>query len=118
MSIPVKCPNGHSLKIKESYAGKTGLCPICKARIKVPIPQPRETSDDVLMDILKPSESGLSGIALNISDLGDGRDNSADSGYSWTKSPTPTVKICPKCHTQIPYEATVCPNCRTWVARL
>jgi serine/threonine-protein kinase len=36
MSIKVSCLNGHSLKIKSKYAGKLGLCPICKARVEMP----------------------------------------------------------------------------------
>ncbi len=36
MPIEVTCPNGHALKIKEKYAGKTGLCPRCQAAIQVP----------------------------------------------------------------------------------
>ena len=31
MSIRVVCSNGHTLNVKEKYAGKTGLCPKCKA---------------------------------------------------------------------------------------
>ena len=38
MSIQVVCPNGHVLKVSDDYAGKMGLCPVCKARIKVPQP--------------------------------------------------------------------------------
>jgi hypothetical protein len=38
MSITVLCPNEHLLKIKDKYAGKKGLCPICKARVQAPFP--------------------------------------------------------------------------------
>ena len=37
MTIEVNCPNGHHLKVKDKYAGKRGLCPHCKARVKVPL---------------------------------------------------------------------------------
>lgn len=36
MSIPLTCPNGHFLKVKNSWAGKKGLCPHCGAIIQVP----------------------------------------------------------------------------------
>jgi anti-anti-sigma factor len=36
MSIEVTCPNGHSMRVKTEFAGKSGLCPYCKARIAVP----------------------------------------------------------------------------------
>lgn len=53
MSIPVVCPNGHRHKVHNALAGKMGLCPVCKAPIKVPF------SDRSIMAILQPSESGL-----------------------------------------------------------
>lgn len=37
MSIRTVCPNGHTLKIKDKYAGKLGRCPICDARVRVPV---------------------------------------------------------------------------------
>lgn len=36
MGIVVHCPGGHTLKIKDKYAGKTGKCPHCGAKIRVP----------------------------------------------------------------------------------
>ena len=30
MSIRCVCQNGHVLKVKESFAGTSGLCPSCK----------------------------------------------------------------------------------------
>jgi hypothetical protein len=36
MSIPVVCPNGPQHKVKDRYAGKLRLCPICRAPIHIP----------------------------------------------------------------------------------
>lgn len=36
MSIQVTCPNGHDLKVKDKYAGKTGRCPFCHEKVLVP----------------------------------------------------------------------------------
>lgn len=36
MSIDVVCPNGHTLKVKDKYAGKTGRCPHCQMPVQVP----------------------------------------------------------------------------------
>lgn len=36
MPIACRCPNGHVLKVKDKYAGKTGLCPKCGAAMQVP----------------------------------------------------------------------------------
>ena len=52
MSIKVTCPNGHELQVKSEFAGKSGLCPHCKARIIVPQPAPEEVSEDDLLRIL------------------------------------------------------------------
>ncbi|NQT13029.1 MAG: hypothetical protein HQ582_09795, partial [Planctomycetes bacterium] len=52
MSIQVVCPNGHVLKVSDDFAGKMGLCPVCKARIKVPQPSEEQLSEDAIMSIL------------------------------------------------------------------
>lgn len=54
MSIKVTCPNGHPLQVKNEFAGKTGLCPHCNARIVVPQPEPQGVSEDDLLAILGP----------------------------------------------------------------
>ena len=36
--ISFPCPNGHSLKVKDSLAGRTGRCPKCKVPIAIPSP--------------------------------------------------------------------------------
>jgi hypothetical protein len=36
MGIAVHCPGGHTLSIKYKYARKSGKCPRCGAKIKVP----------------------------------------------------------------------------------
>jgi hypothetical protein len=35
MGIAVHCPGGHTLRIKDKYAGKSGKCPRCGAKIRV-----------------------------------------------------------------------------------
>ena len=54
MSIKVICPNGHALQVKSEFAGKSGLCPHCKARIAVPKPEPAAVSEDDLLEVLGP----------------------------------------------------------------
>ncbi len=109
MSIPVTCPNGHSHRVKNSFAGKVGLCPDCNAPIHVP----EREADDAIMDILKPDESGLSGTTLPTPD------SDGDSDELWPREGAQSVvKVCPKCHSEIPGEANVCSNCRTYVASL
>ena len=38
MAIDVKCANGHVVRVKSEFAGKTGLCPHCHVRMRVPVP--------------------------------------------------------------------------------
>ncbi|TWU06056.1 hypothetical protein [Stieleria varia] len=47
MSIEMTCPNGHELKIKDHWAGKTGRCPKCRVKMTVPMPI-KVTDSDVL----------------------------------------------------------------------
>jgi hypothetical protein len=49
MSIQVVCPNGHTLTVSDSCAGKSGLCPVCKAAVKVPQPDSRQLSGDAAL---------------------------------------------------------------------
>lgn len=105
MSVPVICPNGHSLKIKDKYAGMKGLCPICKAHIEVPVVDIDMFNEDSIMDVLKPHESGMSIVSLR--DLPDSVP-SADG-----QTPPTTLKICHECHRQIAVDADVCPFCNT-----
>ncbi len=106
MSIRVVCPNGHVLDIKNKYAGKTGFCPVCKARVEVPVPQTDVFSEDSIMDVLQPNESGLSLNAMNCE---------PDTGDSWSKDEDMEVRVCAKCHKEIPVDAYVCPHCKTYV---
>ena len=52
MSIRVVCPNGHALQVKNEWAGKTGLCPICKVPVAIPRPSSEDFSEDSIMDLL------------------------------------------------------------------
>src|SRR5260370_35212716 len=52
MSIQVQCPNGHSLKVKDQFAGRAGLCPHFHARVQVPAA--KKISDEDIGDLLGP----------------------------------------------------------------
>ena len=59
MAIRVVCPNGHALKVDESSAGKSGLCPVCKVPVPVPPKKAVAMTEDSLMDLLGPQEGIL-----------------------------------------------------------
>jgi len=107
MSIRIVCPNGHELKIKEKYAGKKGFCPICKARVEVPVPQNDVFSEDSIMDVLQPHESGLSLDAVN-------QEPASDKPWSGREEDV-HVRLCGKCYKEIPVDAYICPFCRTYI---
>lgn len=52
MSIRVTCRNGHSLKVKDSWAGKVGLCPVCKVQIIVPSQDSNVLNEDDILQIM------------------------------------------------------------------
>ena len=52
MSIRCVCQNGHVLKVKESFAGTSGLCPMCRGRVDVPHPPEPAMSEDTILTIL------------------------------------------------------------------
>ena len=105
MSIYLVCPNGHALKIKDKYAGKSRRCPACKVVIKVP-----SSSDVIYKDEAElPDESGLSGLDL----LSGWNDSQAD--FQQAEQET---QFCAKCCKEIARESKVCPHCGTYVESL
>jgi hypothetical protein len=108
MGISITCPNGHALKVKDELAGKTGLCPYCKA--KVTIPQHEGLSDDDIMAVLGPA--------------GGDEPKSAEQsprGASLQETGIVTVgaalaqrkKTCQKCGGEISVAFRHCPRCGT-----
>ncbi len=69
MPIKIICPNGHSLTIKGKYAGKKGLCPICKATVEVPLSDAAVLPAYSILSILQMDESGVSIVMKNIPNL-------------------------------------------------
>lgn len=111
MSIRCVCKNGHVLKIKESQAGTTGLCPLCKVRVDVPRLQKTSMSEDAILDLLgrEPSpprvDTSSSGIMLIPS----------DSGVYGQAKPQ---KACNRCNREVPAGTHICPYCRTYIANV
>ena len=110
MSISVICPNSHELKIKEKYAGMTGVCPECKAPISVP--DINVFAEDAIMDVLKPHESGLSGLSLAASAL------DKEAWWLGDNKKIETTKSCVKCRQKISDNVHVCPYCHNYLPPL
>jgi hypothetical protein len=108
MSIEVSCPKGHSFKVKDNLAGKTGLCPVCKSRIKVPAIKtpPSDLSEDAILGIIGPYEPDEAALQQPIDDPATRKREPAAK---------PTKKKCEKCGQQVPVAANICPFCRTYM---
>lgn len=116
MSITVVCPNGHSLKVKDCCAGSSGLCPICRASIKVPRPaRGTELSDDDIMGILGPPDPSRKRPLPAGAHEAPG---SSAAGRFGLPVASPPKKSCEKCHAEIIAGTHICPHCHTYIANL
>jgi hypothetical protein len=115
MSIEVKCPNGHKLKVKDSMAGVTGRCPVCKSLVHVPKPEPpaEAVSEEDILDFLGPTPKfDEKAAAETIHDFGD---SVVMRGSGIHHTPR---KTCIKCNQDIPALMHICPYCHTYLSEL
>jgi hypothetical protein len=123
MGITAKCANGHILRVKDEFAGKTGLCPHCRGRVFVPMPvlEKARISDDEILGLLgKPGISRRTPV-----EPAPQSDSVLDAGCSTNRSTSDTsislhsssasrkVKICAKCEHITSVAFTHCPRCGT-----
>ena len=116
MAIKVTCPNGHVLEVKEKYAGQSGLCPHCRARVQVPKVQ--SVSEDDVLAILgppKPPPPPLPPPSEEFVHQEPRHDETKEeSGISLLGSALlRRKKACPQCGDIISFAFTVCPRCGT-----
>ena len=142
MSIEVTCPNGHILRVKREFAGRSGLCPNCQARIEVPKAAP--VSEDELLTVLGPprpvprpvAQSAASGGPPAPHHLAETQLASAQAtraahahkphagpDEAETRKQEPRRpgdsallrrrRVCPKCCQIVPFAHNVCPHCDT-----
>ena len=114
MSIQIRCPNGHILRVKESFAGRIGLCPACKAPVRVPHIRRSLTEDDII-EVLGPHDEGHKPAGTNSHD--HALDDDLDMGLN-NHGPSPPKKTCAKCNREISSGTHICPFCRTYIASL
>jgi hypothetical protein len=132
MGIQIQCPNGHQLNVKDKYAGKTGYCPQCQAKIKIPVPYTPPTEQEIAASWQSPEPSVDDLIArLDLSDVNDGGPPSDSPGKSVLddhilstglggssqsllgSSVVGRRKMCPRCASRVSYAFTHCPRCAT-----
>jgi hypothetical protein len=110
MSIRCVCPNGHPLTVSESLAGKSGLCPLCRAPVRVPQKQVQEVSEEAILDMLRPQ------VPLGKAPTPSGRDDAKLRTDIHERS-TPK-KSCFRCNHEISSGTHICPFCHTYIASL
>ena len=122
MSITVTCSSGHTLRVKEKYAGKKGLCPVCKVAVDVPLPV-------VAVARVAAAAAAMSDSAISSLMRGAARDeppaahedvlhHDGPSGSSVSLASSSFVrrhtKICPKCKKNVLAQYDLCPHCHTY----
>lgn len=120
MVIDVTCPNGHQLKIKEKYAGQTGLCPKCQSRVFVPEPEPAKMSEDAIVDLLGPpmNEDDDSSLPVHQDPKHRRAPGDSDVGQSGQSLLGAETRDCPKCRKKVPISYHICPNCWTYFSEM
>ena len=107
MAIRVVCPNGHVLRVKDSLAGKTGLCPTCKAPITVPTPEEPAMDESAIMEILGSYDPSASEhVSSSANPFEEERK---------TTSAKKKMRRCPYCEKPIDARVHVCPYCKHFI---
>lgn len=106
MSIQVICPNGHPLTVNDSSAGRMGLCPVCKAPVKVPQPDSRQVTEDAVLDFIGPAKPEAAAGKSS-----SGVDPSADQ----PETPKNPKKRCSRCNREILASLPACPYCHCYL---
>ena len=126
MGIQVECPNGHTFKVKDKYAGKKGLCPHCEGQVIVQVPD--ALSSNPASDILQkeaiqrrqaahaPSKSGIHSSSSSGSSVFDDPNEgpaASSSGTSGSLLGSSVIRhnIKCKCGQHVPMWYARCPAC-------
>jgi hypothetical protein len=113
MAIRCICPNGHVLKVKESFAGTIGLCPVCRAKVKVPTLCNQKVSEEAVMAMLGPCEI-KENVAAALKDEEEQKILEANLRSGIFGRGT-IVKNCSRCNEEISADTHICPHCHTYV---
>ena len=121
MAISIKCPKGHKLTAKESNAGKTGKCPVCKRAVTIPAAKPEVLTESVVLNILGDPDPKASLYAqteeLFTAELLSETQQKKTPLASAASSPVPSSsKTCDNCERDIDSRYHICPHCNTYLA--
>jgi hypothetical protein len=120
MAIHIKCPKGHPLTAKESSAGKTGKCPICKCAVAIPKQGP--LTESAILDILGDPDPTTSVFAMTESLFAvESQENPPSSADLLSPTPatassaSPSTRTCTNCERDIDSRYHICPHCKTYL---
>ncbi|MBN1393831.1 MAG: hypothetical protein JW959_02210 [Pirellulales bacterium] len=118
MSIKCVCKNGHVLHVKDWQAGKVGLCPICRTKVRVPWPAKKhvDISEDAILHLL--GDNPPPDRKDSIQDTVDDFDMFSDTSLSGIHRQTTPKKCCDRCNQEVPAGTHICPHCHTYIASL
>lgn len=115
MALHLKCPNGHKLTAKDSQAGKTGKCPVCKCSVKIPVPKNGAITESAVLDILGDPETKQDSLPSASSIFSATQQKSIVFGRPIASGSLPTTKSCPSCERDIDVGYHICPHCKTYL---
>lgn len=122
MGIQVQCPNGHTFKVKDKYAGKKGLCPHCEGQVIVLVPDAfsllDETNEELQKDAIRHRQAAkqaapVSPSSSSSSVLDDSHDFGSTPGTSGSLLGSSVIRhnIKCKCGERVPMWFARCPHC-------
>ena len=120
MGIQVECPNGHTFKVKDKYAGKKGLCPHCEGQVIVVVPDAfslLDESDELQKDAIRNRQAAKqktpNSSSSSSSVLDDSHDFGSTPGTSGSLLGSSVIRhnIKCKCGQRVPMWYARCPHC-------
>ena len=106
MAIEIRCSNGHTLRVKDECAGRSGLCPHCHTRVQVPATRPiHEDDPECVLDSPQHPEEGEEIYVFR--QLYNSSTSLGSSGV------LKKVKVCQQCGKLASYSFSECPRCGT-----
>jgi|SRR5689334_2022272 len=125
MGIQVECPNGHSFKVKDKYAGRKGLCPHCEGEVVVQVPDAltvKQTSDTLQREAIQRRQAqhgkpAASASGSHIFDDPAESPSAPSSGTSGSLLGSSVIRhnIKCKCGAHVPMWYARCPGCGAYL---
>ena len=117
MPIQLVCPNGHRLTAKESNAGKSGKCPVCKTSVTIPIPNRTVAADSaIVVAVLGELNAQSATQQVGRTVLAPKRQPATVAVRD--SSALARVRTCPNCERDIDLGYHICPHCHAYLTGL